>query len=95
MYTSTKEQPKGGFDIGYLIASQEVEVWPENWAVLGLFAKIGTQWRVGMNGPIGLDYNILFRLLDQLRLSQEDWQIYFDDVRVMESSALTAMRASD
>lgn len=95
MYTPAKEQPKGGFDIGYLVAGQEIQVWPENWAVLGLFSKMGTQWRVGMSGPIGLDYNILFRLLDQIGLSQEDWQIYFDDMRVMESTALSAMRNND
>lgn len=47
-----------------------------------------------MNGPTGLDYNVLFRLMDQAKMSPDDWQQTFDDVRVMESAALESMRTT-
>jgi len=55
---------------------------------------VGTQWRIGMNGPTGLDYNVLFRLMDEAKMSPEDWRSTFDDVRVMESAALESMRVN-
>lgn len=54
-----------------------------------------TQWRVGMSGPVGLDYNVLFRVLDRLNLSYDDYDEMFADVRAMESAALCAVRAED
>jgi hypothetical protein len=59
---------------------------------VNLFTQVATQWRVGMGGPIGLDYNVLFRLLDMADLSKEDWEQSFEEVRVMEAAALEAMR---
>jgi hypothetical protein len=47
-----------------------------------------------MAGPTGLDYNVLFRLLDQRGLSKEEWGQQFDDIRIMESAALGSMRQS-
>jgi hypothetical protein len=78
--------------LSFLVASQTVEVWPENWQTVNLFTQVATQWRVGMGGPIGLDYNVLFRLLDMADLSKEDWEQSFEEVRVMEAAALEAMR---
>jgi len=69
-----------------------VEVWPENWQTVDLFISIATQWRTGMSGPTGLDYNVLFRILDSMGLPQDEWNRSFDDIRIMESSALEAMR---
>lgn len=54
-----------------------------------------TQWRVGMSGLIGLDYNVLFRVLDRLALAPEDYDEMFADIRAMESAALEAVRADD
>ena len=34
---------------------EELVVWPENLFVLKLFMSLQTQWRVGTNGPVGLD----------------------------------------
>jgi len=53
---------------------------------------MGTQWRVGMNGPTGLDYNVLFRLMDEAKIVGEEWHDTLADVRVLESAALTSMR---
>lgn len=54
-----------------------------------------TQWRIGMAGPIGLDYGVLFRLLDRMNLSPDGYDEIFSDVRAMESAALEAVRADD
>ena len=69
-----------------------VEVWPENWPAFQLFAEIATQWRVGMNGPTGLDYLVLHRELDDLGLAGEERRQMKSDIRVLEQAALTAMR---
>ena len=44
-----------------------------------------TQWRIGSNGPTGLDYNVLFSIMTLKHQSIE----LLDDIRVMESAALT------
>lgn len=45
-----------------------------------------------MNGPTGLDYAPLFRLLDQEQLSAEDWRDTFDCVRACEGATLDQIR---
>jgi hypothetical protein len=47
-----------------------------------------TQWRVGINGRTGLDYNVLFRLLDRLNLTSSDYDDLFADLRHMEAAVL-------
>ena len=64
------------------------EVWPENFEVFQLFATLQTQWRTGMSGPSGLDYNTLFGLMAMQHLSDERQCELLDDIRVMESAAL-------
>jgi hypothetical protein len=89
------EKPLNGFDISHFVADQEVEVWPENWQTVDVFLLVSTQWRVSMSGPVGLDYNVVFRLLDLQGLPTEEWKRLFEDIRVMESAAMTAMRQVD
>lgn len=69
------------------------ELWPETDEALTLFSSISTQWRVGFGGPTGLDYNVLFKLLDRKGLSGRDYDRLFNDIRVMEAEALTIMNA--
>ena len=57
-----------------------------------LFCDMATQWRTGMSGATGLDYPVLFRLMDEAGLKGADWRDTFDSVRVMESEALEQMR---
>lgn len=66
-----------------------VHVWPENLRALNLFTSLATQWRTGMSGPTGLDYNVLFHRMDRLALPAEEYEQLFDDIRVIESEALT------
>lgn len=42
-----------------------------------------------MSGQIGLDYNVLLRFLDRMRLSDSDYEHMLNDLSVLEQSALT------
>lgn len=75
--------------------SRDAEVWPENWPAVALFLELDTQWRIGMAGPVGLDYAALFRLLDQRGYSGDEWERMFADVRTLEHAALAEMRAGN
>jgi hypothetical protein len=57
-----------------------------------LFDAIGSQWRAGPVGILGLDYNVLYRKLDRMHLSEAEYDDLEEDVRTMESAALETMR---
>lgn len=71
---------------------ESFEMWPENEAAISLFASVSTQWRVGMNGPTGLDYNVLFARMDRMKLSEEAHERLFQDMRVVEAEALKMIK---
>jgi hypothetical protein len=48
-----------------------------------------------MSGPVGLDYAVLPFVMRQCGVSFSDRSNVFEDVRVMESAALEAMRKRD
>ncbi|PVX86481.1 DUF1799 domain-containing protein [Paraburkholderia unamae] len=73
---------------------QQVEVWPENHQAVMLFIRVGTQWRAGMGGATGLDYNVVLSLIDRLGLGAVESDELFEDVRHLESVALEVMRES-
>ncbi len=66
-------------------------MWPENWAVWLVFDSVFTQWRVGMGGPTGLDYNAVYPLLDRAAKDPQEWDEMFSDIQVMEGAALKQM----
>lgn len=70
---------------------RSVEVWPENLRAVNLFSSLSTQWRVGMSGATGLDYNVLYHKLDRLQLSRQDYDWLEEDVQTLEAAALAAM----
>lgn len=70
---------------------QPVEVWPDNEQAYMLWRKVGNQWRMGMNGPVALDYVPLQHELDRMGLSDDDYEELFADIRVMEAEALDAI----
>lgn len=72
--------------------AEEAEIWPENAPAFELFALMRTQWDVGMSGPTGLKYPVLFEMMDRKGVDSDDWWATFDDVRQMEAAALEAMR---
>jgi hypothetical protein len=63
-------------------------VWPENAAAFEAFAALQTQWRVGMGGPIGLDYAAVPVVLELQGVAPSERRRVFDDLRVMEAEAL-------
>lgn len=64
------------------------EIWAPNEVPCRLFIELCTQWRVGSNGPVGLDYNVLFHKLDRLKLEPERYEDVEAAVRAMEDEAL-------
>jgi hypothetical protein len=65
------------------------EVWEENWEAVEMFLRLQTQWRVGMSGPVGLDY-VAAEWLFRLYAIAEPASL-LEDLQVMEAAALTAM----
>lgn len=51
-----------------------------------------TQWRVGMGGAIGLDYNVVFHELDRKNLDKSEYDDFFNDIQIMEAEVLRIMR---
>lgn len=50
-----------------------------------------TQWRVGFAGPTGLDYAVLFGLMDMHAVPASDRPQLLADVQVLEAAALKSM----
>lgn len=57
-----------------------------------LFLRVQTQWRVGVSGAVGLDYNVVLHLLDRMQLDADAYDELLDAIRVMEMTALEEMR---
>lgn len=68
-----------------------VEIWPENWHAFLVFDALSTQWRTGMSGPTGLDYNVLPELWKRLEVRKKDRNQVFTDLQEMERAALSVM----
>ena len=90
-----KELAGTGFTAADYEDEEPAEVWPENMPAIQLFSSIATQWRVGMNGPSGLDYNVLFSRMDRMKLADQDYDWLFSDIRVIESEALSIINRKD
>jgi hypothetical protein len=70
-----------------------IEVWSENWQIFQIFAfDLATQWRVGMCGATGLDYNVLPFIFRTRGIPRSEWATAFDDIRAMEAEALKEMQ---
>lgn len=70
-------------------AAVTVEIWHENSLAFNVFSNLSTQWRYSMNGVTGLDYNVLPTVLRMMKVARDEWHQIFDDIRIMESAALT------
>lgn len=70
-----------------------VEIGPDIWPSFEVFRAMSTQWRTGVNGVTGLDYNCLPHVMDWLRI--EDKATVFSDICVMESAALATIHKGD
>jgi hypothetical protein len=65
------------------------EVFPENWEAVQMFVRCQTQWRIGMAGPIGLDYGAVNWLLRLYEV--EDHRSVLEDLQTMEAAVLVTM----
>lgn len=70
-------------------ASDDFEVWEENWEIVMMFMRMQTQWNVTMGGFVGLKYEVLRWLCDLY--SVEDQRAMLDGLRIMEAAALQIM----
>lgn len=51
-----------------------------------------TQWRSSMGGLVGLDYAVVFQLLDRMGLNDTDWQDRLTDIQIIEAAVIDLMR---
>ncbi len=70
---------------------EEFGVWPENWQVFDIFLSMQTQWRIGANGPIGLDYAALESLFRMNGIKRKQQRDHLEAIQIMERAALKAM----
>lgn len=72
-----------------------VEIWPDNLVAIRLFESMSTQWRTGFKGAYGLDYNVLYRKMDRMHLSAEEFDDIESAIGIMEQAALEKMHEND
>lgn len=65
-------------------------IYPDNMQTVGVFRDLMTQWRVGMSGLIGLDYNVIPVVFRLRRIPKAEQQEVFDGIQVMERAAIRA-----
>ncbi|MGE9760918.1 DUF1799 domain-containing protein [Pseudomonas sp. PDM20] len=71
----------GDFETGYAL-------WPCVAPALRVLDAMGTQWRVGGGGAIGLDYAVLPQVMQWLGIGRRSRAVLFEDLRHMEQEAL-------
>jgi hypothetical protein len=72
----------------------EVQVWDDNWLAITLFLTYSSQWRVGMAGPIGLDFNVIHHALDRKGITGEAFEDTIEDMKIIEATALKMIHKS-
>lgn len=73
----------------------EIEVWPENYAMFVLFQRMERQWNwvAGLGGAvrIGLNMSALPVFTARMKLTDPEYDEMLDDLQLMERAALSAM----
>lgn len=77
-----------------MAAQADIEVPIGDELPVALFIDLMTQWRMGMAGPVGLDYTAIPAVMDLRDIPREERSELFDDLRVMESAALEQLRST-
>ncbi|KAA5842248.1 hypothetical protein F2A37_16400 [Pseudomonas chlororaphis] len=73
------------------LPEEVIEVFPENWKAFVVMESMGTQWRTGTGGAIGLDYGVLPSVMRLIGVPAKERAAIFQDIRVMEAEALAVM----
>ena len=68
-----------------------MHLYADNVPAINLFTSLITQWRVGMGGAYGLDYNVLYHKMDRMGLTPDQYLELEAHVRVCEEGALQQM----
>lgn len=84
-----KEQAAADFGLLLDLPEPEaVELWAEHLPALRIFQALRTQWVVGMNGPVGLNYAVLPVVERRLRIRSRQAREAFAHLQVLEATAL-------
>jgi hypothetical protein len=66
-----------------------LEVWPENWPVVGLFLRLQTQWmRDELRRPLGMRHEAMQAAMAMMKL--DDTARLYDELVQMEQAVLEA-----
>ena len=72
-----------------LAPAETFALWPENVPAFELWLAVQTQWRMGPNGPIGLDYaGVEAHMRCGLRMRPRQLRRRWGELRAMEQAAL-------
>lgn len=63
-------------------------VYPDNWPAVCWMQRLWTQWRIGMNGRTGLDYQGVQAAMDMAGLAAEERPMLFEELQIIESEML-------
>ncbi|WP_303756132.1 DUF1799 domain-containing protein [Enterobacter hormaechei] len=66
-----------------------VYVLPDVWPSFRLFQSLSTQWRTGIGGVTGLDYNVIPWLMRINGIHEE--ATIFNDIQIMEKTVLSIL----
>jgi hypothetical protein len=68
-------------------------LWPEHLPALRLWNELGTQWRIGMQGPTGFDYPGIEAFMRIDGMPRGERRERFAELRTMERAALRTWAA--
>ena len=71
----------------------DIAIWPDNVTTANVFVAMSTQWRIGVSGPSGLDYNALPVVMRMSGVRSVERADVFNGVQVMEDAALALIRS--
>lgn len=93
--TISEEAAAWGISADDYASPAEIDLWPDTEQAVRVFDALRTQWRVGFDGPTGLDYGAIAPTMDLMSIDSTSRPDLFDDLRVMERAALAAIRKKD
>lgn len=72
-----------------MLQQDEYWLWPENEEPFVLWLSLQTQWAVGIQGPVGLNYQGVEACMRMRGVKPKDRQRLFSLVQMMEQAALS------
>lgn len=73
----------------------DAEIWPDMLPAVNIFIAMSTQWRMGSQGPIGVDYSVLPVMWKLFEVKKKARLEIFQDLRILEDAALGEMRVAN